>query len=222
MNTTRLRERSPLDLVSGIDDRWLAVVVVQALTLVVYAILPSTEVTAIRYLVYPFVWMDVAAWAVLQVSRPQANRRIRIAVALVSVGYFVVMMYVAGFLGHGHAAMTGWRVIPAAPGWGPMVAYQNHWIRVYLIPFQVVGYAALAYLLYVTLLDATRAAVSGLLGLVTCVGCAWTLVAPLFGATAGASVVGSTLYDWTYDLTTLVFLVTVVLLVRGITRKSVL
>lgn len=201
---------------------WLAVLAVQALTLATYVSFPGTEITAVRYLVYPFVWIDVAAWAVLRVSPTPANLGPRIIAALVSAGYLAVMLYVAGFLGHGHESMTGWRIVAAAPGWGPMVAYQNPWIRLYVVPFQVIGYVALSYLLYATLLDATRAAVSGVFGLVSCVGCAWTLVTPLAAGIAGVgtSAVGSALYDWSYDLTTAVFLLTVALLVRALERDG--
>ncbi len=203
-----------------VDSRWLTVLVVQALTLVAYATLSGTEITAARYLVYPFVWIDVAAWAVLRADLSVTSRRYRGAAAIAGAGYFAVMLYVAGFLGHGHVSMTGLRVISAPPGWGPMVAYQNRWFRLYLVPFQIVGYAALSYLLYAALLNATRAAVSGFFGLLSCVGCAWTLVAPLVGVAAGASTVGATLYDWSYDLTTLVFLLTVALLIRAIERNA--
>jgi len=101
-----------------------------------------------------------------------------------------------------------------------MIAYQGHWLRLYLVPFQAVGYVSLAYLLYVTLLDSIRAAISGIFGLITCVGCTWTLVAPLVGVAAGVSTVGTIFYDWSYDLTTLVFLATVALLVHGIKQNT--
>ncbi|WP_232688303.1 DUF7546 family protein [Halobacterium zhouii] len=216
MSRTHSRGASPAELVSEIDTRWFAVFAVQALTLAAYASLSGTDITSVRYLVYPFVWMNVAAWAVLRVAPRSGPLRTRVLAAFVGTTYFAVLLYVAGFLGHGHASMTGLRVVSAAPGWGPMVAYQNAWIRLYVVPFQVIGYAALSYLLYATILDATRAAVSGTLGLVSCVGCAWTLVAPFI---AGGSAVGAVLYNWSYDLTTVVFVLTVALLVRALDRQ---
>lgn len=200
--------------------RWAGVVALQAVVLVGYLLVSDAGVIAPRYLLYPFVWIDVAGWAMLHVSPNPASTKHRLVAAAVSVAYLVGMLSVAGFVGHGHASMTGWRVVAAPPGWGPMVAYQGAWLRLYLVPFQVLGYVALAYLLYAALLDATRAALSGVFGLVSCVGCTWTLVSPLVvGAFGVSSTVGATIYSLSYDLTTVVFLATVGLLVWTIDRR---
>jgi len=72
-----------------------------------------------------------------------------------------------------------------APGWGPLVAFTSPWLRLYLVPFEVLGYASLAYLVYANVLDLTRSTFSGALGLVTCVGCTVPVLTPLVGVLGG-------------------------------------
>lgn len=198
---------------SGPRNRWIVVLGLQVLILVSYLGISEGTVTAPRYLLYPFAWIDVSALAVVRASPDARSRRHRTAVAGVAGGYFLAMMVVAGFVGPGRGAMTGWRFVAAPPGWGPMIAYQGALLRLYLVPFQVVGYAALAYLFYAALLAASRGIVSGTLGLVSCVGCTWTVIAPFVAGSLGsASAISATVYSLSYDLTTAVFLSTVVLL----------
>jgi len=101
-----------------------------------------------------------------------------------------------------------------APGWGPLVAFTSPWLRLYLVPFEVLGYASLAYLVYANVLDLTRSTFSGALGLVTCVGC----TVPVLRRHSSAFSVGlppaltTTAYAWSYDIGTIIFLLTVGLL----------
>jgi hypothetical protein len=64
-------------------------------------------------------------------------------------------------------------------------------------------------LVYVRVLDATRAVFSGALGLVSCVGCTVSVLLPLLGAT---TLFGSALTGLAWDLSTAVYLLTVALL----------
>ncbi len=116
---------------------------------------------------------------------------------------------------HGHAHETGLRLAYRSlpPGFGPALLYSGSVVSLNLFPYQVVGYAALAYLVYATVLDAAGSAVSGLLGLFSCVSCTWpvigTVVAGLFGS-------GSAVYAFalsrSFLLSTLVFVSAVALL----------
>lgn len=188
----------------------------QAFVLGAYLLGVETAVTAPRYLLYPFVWINVGMWAVIHAEPEPGSGRHRLAAAGVATTYLLAMLVVAGFLGTGNEAMTGWRFVSAPPGWGPMIAYQSPLVRLYLVPFQVIGYASLAYLLYCAMLRASRDALPGALGLVSCVGCTWSVVAPLLaGSLGGVSAIGATVYSLSYDLTTVVFLVTVALLYWG-------
>ena len=83
-------------------------------------------------------------------------------------------------------------------------------VQLHLVPFQVVGYASLAYLLYANALLATRRAGVGMFGVLTCVGCAAPVLAQgtaVLGGSGGALI--PLIYNWAYDVSTLVFVVTV-------------
>jgi hypothetical protein len=81
------------------------------------------------------------------------------------------------------------------------------------MPYKLVGYLALAYLVYATVLDAAGTVVSGSLGLLSCVSCTWpvvgSLVTSLFGSGSAVVVAATT---WPYDISTAAFLATVALL----------
>ena len=161
----------------------------------------------------PFVWIDVALLAVLTTRPPPTSTGRRYAGVLVGAGYFLVLAYFGGLLGAPTsigALDVNW-VLP--PGYSPRLFYDGALLRVALEPYKLVGYLALAYLVYVTVLDAAGSALSGIVGLFSCVSCTWPLVgtvaASLFG---GSSAVASAAMDQAYPLSTLVFLSAVALL----------
>jgi hypothetical protein len=81
------------------------------------------------------------------------------------------------------------------------------------MPARVVGYLALAYLVYATVIDAAGSAVSGVLGLLSCVSCSWPILASLLtGVFGSSSALVAATFDLSYDVSTLVFVVTVALL----------
>ena len=70
------------------------------------------------------------------------------------------------------------------------------------------------------MLEVARGTLSGVLGLVTCVGCTVPVLAPLVGLLGGpATGLATTAYRFSYDLGTLVFLVTLWLLYVGHRRS---
>ena len=192
---------------------WLTVVAVELALVTTYLAVTDVVVTEPRYVVYPFVWINVGLWAVLRVETPSVDRR-QWAIALGMAGGYLLLLFWAGGvllvglsdpLPGGAVASVHWNV----PGWGPTVVYGTPRLRLSIIPFKVVGYVAMTYLVYARLLDATRAVLSGVLGLVSCVGCTFSILLPLLGATA---LFGSTLTGLAWDLSTAVFLLTVSLL----------
>lgn len=83
-----------------------------------------------------------------------------------------------------------------------------------LLPFKLVGYLALAYLVYVTVLDATGGVLGGVLGLFSCVSCTLPVIAGvLSGFVGGAGAVATAAYAQSYALSTAVFVLTIALLV---------
>ena len=208
----RLRPGRPAALGLG------ALVLVQMLLAAVYVTSPIVDgvadpVTFGLVLLQPFVWIDVALLAVLTTRPPPTESRRRYAAVAVAGGYFLLLAYFGGLLGSGmgtNAAGVNW-ILP--PGYSPRLFYDGELLRVVLEPYKVVGYLALAYLVYVTVLDAAGAALSGVVGLLSCVSCTWpllgTLAASVFG---GSSAVASAAMGQAYPLSTLVFLSAVALL----------
>lgn len=192
---------------------WLGLFVFEGLALVAYfAVSPGTT-GPVRYLVYPLVWINAGLWAVLRTSPAASSRRHRVLGLVAGVGYFLAVMGVAGKIGPGMAGAVGLRVGWYAPGWGPLVAVSSPVVRLFLVPFEVAGYASLAYLVYANALEFARGTLSGALGLVACVGCTVPVFVPLVGLLGGpAASLTTTAYAWSYDLGTLLFLVTLGLL----------
>lgn len=191
---------------------WLAVVAVELALVAGYlAVTPTVSVTEPRYVVYPFLWINVGVWAAIRTDTPSVGRRTW-AVA-VAGGYLLLLLVAAGTLqlgldgplNGGAVASIHWNI----PGLGPILVYGTPRIRLSVIPFKLVGYVGMTYLVYARLLGATRAVLSGVLGLFSCVGCAFSLLLPLLGAT---TLFGSALTGLAWDLSTLVFLLTVALL----------
>ncbi|WP_158057388.1 DUF7546 family protein [Halorussus halophilus] len=183
---------------------------------IAYLLLSDASVQEFRYLVYPFVWLNVGIWAIVK-TKPVANsERDRYVGVAVATGYFLVLAYFGGLLGPGvphpeHA--LGWRIAWLPPGWGPAVLYTGGVAKLALMPYKVVGYVALAYLVYATVLDAAGSAISGILGLLSCVSCTWPIVATLVTGVAGSgTAVAVAATEWSYTLGTVVFVVTVGLL----------
>jgi hypothetical protein len=188
---------------------WLALLGVEGASLLGYLAVTGADPVAVRYLLYPFVWIDAGVWAVANAEpRAGSRRHHRLAVAL-AAGYFLLVMAVPGNVGvghlDGHPHLASLRVAWAPPGWGPVVAYAGL-VRLYLVPFEVVGYLSLSYLVYANALRTTRGTLGGALGVVTCVGCTVPVLAPLLGLLGGpASGLVTTAYAYSYDAGTALF-----------------
>jgi hypothetical protein len=172
----------------------------------------------LRLWVYPFVWINVGLWAVVRTepAAVESSTRQRALAGVLVAGYFGVLAYTGGLVGHGTSEGAGvvnvvWGTVP--PGWAPVVTYAGSGLTLTLVPYRVVGYLALAYLVYATVLDAARSAVTGLLGLLSCVSCSWPVLASLATGVAGSgSGLAAAVTTGSYGLSTLVFLATVALL----------
>jgi hypothetical protein len=223
---TRSPTSRPLDAVSdrvsSASVALLVAVVLAELALVVgYLGATAAEATSIRYLLYPFVWINVAVAAVFATDPPDAGPWLRRGVLAVAGGYLLVLAYFGGVLelthlghSHTHGGASGLTVFTSLPpGWGPTVVYDHALFSLTLVPYQFVGYLALAYLVYVALLDTASAAFSGAVGLLSCVSCSWPVLASLLAGVLGGSAVASTVYSFSVDLSTAAFVLAVVLLV---------
>ncbi|WP_257297537.1 hypothetical protein [Haloarchaeobius sp. FL176] len=195
---------------------WLLLLVaVELLVLAAYFVATGERVFDLRYVVYPFVWINVAAYAVVHTAPVTGSPRTKAVAAAVALGYLALLAWLVGIVGLHDVgtAATGLSVRLASPGWGPIVAYVAPFGHVTLVPFRVLGYLALSYLVYATVVEAASSSVGGLVGLFSCVSCALPVV-----SSVGASLTGSTsaalgtVYAFSLDASTLVFVVAVALL----------
>ncbi|WP_436909601.1 DUF7546 family protein [Halosimplex marinum] len=198
---------------------WGALLVnTEILLLLAYAALGSADLLSARGLrlwVYPFVWINASVWAVARTDiAPSSTRNRRLATVL-AAAYFGVLAYTGGLVGPGHGSLgLDVALTSLPPGWAPAVTYNGMGVSVVLIPYKVVGYLTLAYLVYATVLDAAGSAVTGVLGLLSCVSCSWPVLASIAtGVAGGGSGIAAAVSAGSYGLSTAVFVATVALLV---------
>jgi hypothetical protein len=203
---------------------WFALLlVVEAVGVVGYLALTNTTVQSVRYVLYPFVWINVGIVAVVAVTPRPTSRRARLVATALAAGYFAVLALLAGLVSvdtaallgtghdHSHAHVHGLQVVMTTPGWGPRVGYAGDVLTVNLVPFRVIGYLALAYLVYAALVDLAGAVLSGLLGLGSCLSCL-PVVGSLAAGLAGGTGVATALSTLSVDVSTAVFVGSVLLL----------
>ncbi|WP_396613164.1 hypothetical protein ACH9L7_07860 [Haloferax sp. S1W] len=180
----------------------------------VYLLFTEASVGAPRYAIYGVTWVGVGLWVLFDTTVTPASTATKRKAAAVALGYFALLAVAGGLItspvpgGDG-----GLRVAFLPPGWGPALIYGGGVFNLVLMPARVIGYAALAYLVYDTVVEAAGAAVSGVVGLFSCISCSWPVIASfatsVFG---GGTAIAATVTVLSYDLSTAVFLITVVLL----------
>ena len=197
---------------------WTAVLYVELMALTGYWLFGDTgSVTSPRFALYGLLWINVSLWVFWRTDVPAANRSTLGRAALLALGYLAVLAYTGGVVAPGIPSTfnytAGFSVLWLPPGWGPAITFKNEFVRLILMPAKVVGYLALAYLVFVTVVDVSRSAVSGLLGLFSCVSCSWPILASIATvAFGGGSFVAVATTTYAYDVSTAVFLLTVALL----------
>lgn len=181
--------------------------------IVTYLQVTGARILSVRHAVLPVVWLGASVWLVGYLRRQAGAPNRRGLGLVVAAAYLVVLAIVAGLVGPGSGG--GLHVTLATPGWGPMVVYGGSLASVVLVPFEAVGYLALAYAVYRAAARASRATVAGALGLFGCVGCSVPVVAGLAGL-GGTSLAAMDPGAYSYDLATVVFVATVLLLVVAV------
>lgn len=202
----------------------------QLLLFLAYHVFSPNDITGVTPVVVPLVWITVGAWALVRTERPTGSQRQRTVGVAVAAAYFGLLGYFGGVWGPGVTTLpvgVDLAVATAPPGWaprlfvnlpangvtlGPLQApFQG--VRFTLIPWQVVGYVALASLVYAAVVDAAGSAISGVVGLLSCVSCTWPVIATIATSVFGGSAaVAGAVYDQSYLLSTVVFVATVALL----------
>jgi hypothetical protein len=213
-----VRAAPPTELFTPV--RILAVAILfEALLLAGYFLATPATVSIPRYVVYPFVWINAVLWAGLHTDIPRAPRRHQLVAGGIAVGYFLLLANWAGLIGLtavGHhplpASSLGLHIGAGSPGW-ERVRFITQVFYIGFVPYRLIGYLGLAYLVYAAVLDVTGAVVSGALGLVSCISCSFPIVASLVTGVWGGSVtLMSTVYALSLDISTVAFLVSVGLL----------
>ena len=198
---------------------WFTLLVaVEAVGVGGYLLLTNTDVQSLRYLLYPFVWINVGVVGVVHVAPRPASRRVQVAAGVLAAAYFLVLALLAGLVSvdlaalfgtaghtHSHAHVHGLQVTMTTPGWGPRVGYAGTAFTVNLVPFRVIGYLALSYLVYAALCDVAGAALSGVLGLGSCLSCTLPIVGSLTAGLVGGAGVVAALSALSVDISTAVF-----------------
>jgi len=184
-----------------------------------YFLATDASITTPRYVVYPFVWINAVLWAGMRTTTRRASRRLQAVAIAVAAAYFLLLANWAGLVvltGAGHhpvpESVLGLSFGSGSPGWA-RVRFITRTFAVSFVPFRVIGYLGLAYLVYAAVLDATSAVASGALGLLSCLSCSFPIVASAVTGVWGGSVTAmSTVFAHSVDISTLAFLVSVGLL----------
>jgi hypothetical protein len=191
-----------------------------------YLLVSDAIITEPRYLIYPWLWINATVLAVWKTEPPQASTATRRLGVVLAGGYFLLLAVAAGIVGPtgGFLATLTGTAGPATgatglslhwlpPGTGPALVFQGTVLRAALFPYEVLGYAGLAYLVYAGVLETAGSTLSGVIGLFSCVSCAWPVVggavAAIFGSGSAIAVAAST---WPQDISTIVFLSAVIFL----------
>lgn len=194
---------------------WVMVLNAEFLLVVGYYTL-ATDVTLRDplFAVIPFVWINLAGWAIMRTDVPAAPSRKKATAAAVAVGYFGLLAVFGGIVNAPSGVTASYlNVLQLPPGWNPAFFYSGSLFSLVVLPYKLVGFAALAYLVYATALDAASALAGGVLGLFSCVSCTFPVIAGVASGLAGSgSAIAGFTYANSYLLSTAVFAVTVVLL----------
>ncbi len=195
---------------------WIFIVFIELVIVWIYFLLSSSQPTDLRYLAYPFIWINTSVWVVYKTEHISSeNKYITVLVLFISIFYFLVLLYIPGLIGFSTQKSTeGLYLSIVTPGWGPIISYTGNLIQFTIIPFQVIGYLSISYLIYISLLNTTKSSiVGGLLGLFTCVGCVTPIFASLLGFLGGGlTSLTTSAYSFSYDIGTIIFLITIWLL----------
>jgi len=132
----------------------------------------------------PFIWSTASVWVVWHTHPTPAQRRFRIFAAVVVAAYLLVLFYLSGLLQSSTPLMeqiTGPNGIGItwgrSLGWSPVLMYTGEWIALTIVPYQAIGLAALAYLVYDALLELARSTIGGVIGAAACPACVGPVLA---------------------------------------------
>ena len=182
---------------------------------VAWAYIQVAELQLLRYrmVAYGIIWVVLAVLVLLRVEVPRPAGHIDRRALAVATAYTAVLSVAGGIVVITPAVGYDLRLALLAPYWGPAPVVTTPIASVFLFPARVVGYLALGVLVYVLAVDTLHSAALGVVGLFSCISCTWPILASLLtglvGSTGALAMLAST---YAFDVSTLVFAVTVGLL----------
>jgi len=183
-----------------------------------YLRLTDAVITTGRSLSYPVIWIVTSLTAAVWIGLTVRGRPYRWRGVAIGGGYTLVIAWLTGLLG----ATTGGfplRVHAAPPGWGPIILYDSGLLRLSIVPFKLIAYLALGYVIY-ALVAAHRGSVrAAALGVVSCVSCTGPLLVAVVGAIGGAQAT-TAVATAGYDIATAALVATFGLLVAVVARQQ--
>ena len=209
------------------ESKWLywgLFINTQLLAVFAYVTLTDNVVRSYQFTLFGLIWVNVGVWVLTNIDVGPVNASVRKRAIAIAASYFGLLAIAGGLISFGVGdAATGARIGMLPPGWGPAALYSGYYINITLMPAYVIGYIALAYLVYAAVIDTAASAKAAVIGLFTCVSCSWPIIAivasSLFG---GGSVLAASALELSYELSTGVFLLTVGLLYWRPTFTSLL
>ncbi|TQQ80168.1 DUF7546 family protein [Halonotius roseus] len=178
----------------------------------------NAVVTELRSLAYPVVWIVVSLAAAVWIGRTVQGRPRRWRGIAVGGGYTLGIAWLSGLIGSTTGGFPP-RIHAAPPGWGPIVLYDSGLIRLSIVPFKLIAYLALGYVIY-TLVAAHRGSIrAAVLGVVSCVSCTGPLLVAVVGAIGGTQAT-TAVATAGYDIATVALVATFGLLVAVVARQQ--
>ena len=197
-----------------------AAVAAVMLVAAIMAYLNGTDaaITGLRSLAYPIIWITVSLAAAVWIGQTVQGRPRRWRGVAVGGGYTLMIAWLTGLLG----STTGGfplRVHAAPPGWGPIILYDSGLLRLSIVPFKLIAYLALGYVIY-ALVAAHRGSIrAAALGVVSCVSCTGPLLVAVIGAIGGTQAT-TAVATAGYDIATVALVATFGLLVAVVARQQ--
>jgi len=208
----------------GLFDRetmlYAALVLNTELLLVgLHALFGATTATSwqgvFQYL-YPLVWINAGLLVIVKTAPPPVPTKQRRRALAVGVVYFLVLAAIGGIVRPGSPGIESYmqlNLLYRPPGWNPMFAYFGEVVSLTLIPYKLVGYGALSYLIYVMVLDTSGVSLGSLTGLFSCVSCVLGILVPTISSVLGGTTAAvGQVVPQSYGAATVVYLVSLALL----------
>lgn len=196
----------------------VVVTVVLLTAIITYLHLTAATITAGRSLAYPVVWIVSSLTAGVWIGLTVRGRPRRWRGVVIGGGYTLGVAWLTGLIG----STTGGfplRVHAAPPGWGPIVLYDSGLLRFSIVPFKLIAYVALGYIIYALVAAHHGSIRAAALGVVSCVSCTGPVLLAAVGAIGGTQAT-TAVATVGYDIATAALVATLGLLVAVVARQQ--